>query len=123
MRASGGVRARASLAHPPGTEHDYSNLNYCLLGLLIADVTGKPYEAAVTDLLLRPLGSPGCASSPRSTPIRTRSSTCPERQRTYMQSLGGAGGWVATPTDLVRILDALDPTTPGWHPLPPSWRR
>ena len=38
-------------------------------------------------------------------------------QRTYMQSLGGAGAWVATPSDMVRILDSLDPAAPGWHPL------
>ena len=48
-----------SLARTPGTRHDYSNLNFCLLGLLVADVTGRPYEQAVSELLLQPLGITG----------------------------------------------------------------
>ena len=32
--------------------------------------------------------------------------------------LDGAGAWVASAPDLVRILDSLDPAKPGWHPLP-----
>jgi D-alanyl-D-alanine carboxypeptidase len=34
-----------------------------------------------------------------------------------MEALGGAGAWVATPADLVRLVDSLDTTRPGWHPL------
>jgi len=109
-----------SLAHQPGTEHDYSNLNFCLLGLLIADATGKPYEAAVTDLLLRPLGISGMRLVATIDPDPDEVVHLSGASRTYMQSLGGAGGWVGTPTDLVRILDALDPASPGWHPLPPA---
>ena len=37
--------------------------------------------------------------------------------RNYMEVLAGAGAWTATPADLVRILDALDPAKPGWHPV------
>ena len=37
--------------------------------------------------------------------------------RNYMEVLGGAGAWVATPSDLVTILDSLDLTKPGWKPL------
>jgi D-alanyl-D-alanine carboxypeptidase len=37
--------------------------------------------------------------------------------RNYMEVLAAAGAWTATPADLVRILDALDPAKPGWHPL------
>ena len=39
--------------------------------------------------------------------------------RNYMEVLGAAGSWVATPSDIVTIVDSLDPTTPGWHPLSP----
>ena len=38
--------------------------------------------------------------------------------RNYMEVLGGAGSWVATPADVVKIVDSLDNTKPGFHPLP-----
>jgi D-alanyl-D-alanine carboxypeptidase len=37
-----------------------------------------------------------------------------------MEALGPAGGWIATPEDLVTVLDSLDPTTPGYKPLEPA---
>ena len=43
---SGGVTA------PPGTRTVYSNLNYCLLGLLVEQIAGRPYEDVVKDRLL-----------------------------------------------------------------------
>jgi D-alanyl-D-alanine carboxypeptidase len=107
-----------SLAHPPGTTHDYSNLNFCLLGLLVADAVGEPYEVAVTEMLLRPLGITGMRLVATVDPNPDEVVHVAGAQRTYLQSLGGAGAWVATPSDLVRILDSLDPTTAGWHPLP-----
>jgi D-alanyl-D-alanine carboxypeptidase len=107
-----------SLARPPGTTHDYSNLNYCLLGLLVADVTGKSYEDATNQLLLRPLGITGMRLVATVDPNPDEVVHVSGAQRTYMQSLGAAGAWVATPADMVRILDSLDPANPGWHPLP-----
>ena len=109
-----------SLAGAPGTSHVYSNLNYCLLGLLIADTTGRPYEQAVTELLLRPLGIIGMRLVDTVDPNPDEVVHVSGGQRTYMQSLGGAGAWVATPSDMVRVLDALDPASPGWHPLSPE---
>jgi len=40
--------------------------------------------------------------------------------RNYMEVLGAAGAWVASPADLVTILDSLDPDSPGWKPLEPG---
>ena len=37
--------------------------------------------------------------------------------RTYMDTLGPAGSWVASSGDVVRIIDSLDPAKPGFHPL------
>ena len=113
-----------SLARPPGTTHDYSNLNFCLLGLLVADATGKAVRAgASTELLLRPLGITGMRLVATIDPNPDEVVHVSGAQRTYMQSLGGAGAWVATPADMVRILDSLDPATPGWHPLLAGARR
>ena len=108
------------LAHPPGTEHDYSNLNYCLLSLLIADVTRQPYEAAATQMLLEPLGITGMRLVRTIDPNPGEVVHQSGAGRTYMESLAGAGAWVATPADMVQILDSLDTSGPGWHPLPPE---
>jgi D-alanyl-D-alanine carboxypeptidase len=109
-----------SLSRTPGTGHVYSNLNFCLLGLLIADVTGRPYEQAVDELLLRPLGITGMRLVATIDPDPNEVVHASGANRTYMQSLGAAGAWVATATDMVRILDSLDQTTAGWHPLSPE---
>jgi D-alanyl-D-alanine carboxypeptidase len=40
--------------------------------------------------------------------------------RNYMETLGAAGAWIASPTDLVTIMDSLDASTPGFKPLDPA---
>jgi D-alanyl-D-alanine carboxypeptidase len=40
----------------PGAAWSYSNTNYILLGLLVEEVTGRPYAAEVRRRILRPLG-------------------------------------------------------------------
>ncbi|NKQ27065.1 serine hydrolase domain-containing protein [Streptomyces galbus] len=40
----------------PGTRQHYLNINYTVLGLLVAKVTGRPYASAATALVLRPAG-------------------------------------------------------------------
>ncbi|MCI3277820.1 serine hydrolase domain-containing protein [Streptomyces cylindrosporus] len=40
----------------PGTQQDYLNINYTVLGLLIEKVTGRPYADEVARLVLRPAG-------------------------------------------------------------------
>lgn len=109
---SGGVNTA------PGTAYHYSNMNFCVLGMLIEQVTGEPYDQVVQERLLEPLGiddmrlagtfdaRPGEVQHPS---IATRN---------YMETLGAAGAWVASAADVVRIVDALDPEKPGWHPLP-----
>ncbi|WP_309113563.1 serine hydrolase domain-containing protein [Saccharothrix sp.] len=44
------------LDFPPGTSWNYSNTNYVVAGLLIEEVTGRPYGEAVEKRILRPLG-------------------------------------------------------------------
>ena len=41
---------------PPGTDYEYSNTNYALLGLIIEKVDGKPLATAMQDRLFGPLG-------------------------------------------------------------------
>jgi len=111
------------LERPPGTRHIYSNLGYCLLGLLIAHAEGAPYERVVTARLLAPLGITGMRTVGTFDPHPDEVVHASGQGRTYMQALGGAGAWVATPSDVVTLLDALDrPAAIGgeWRPLPPE---
>lgn len=40
----------------PGTDWSYSNVNYLLLGEVVDDVTGKPFEVELRTRILEPLG-------------------------------------------------------------------
>jgi D-alanyl-D-alanine carboxypeptidase len=116
-REAGARGLAEGLQYDAGTTYQYSNMNFCLLGLLIEDVTGEPYEQAVYERLLTPLGISGMrlAGTFDPDPNEVRHPSVPTRN--YMETLGGAGAWVATPSDMVRILDSLDNTNPGFHPL------
>jgi D-alanyl-D-alanine carboxypeptidase len=100
-----------------GGGFEYSNMNYCVLGLLVEELTGEPYEQVVYERLLTPLDIQGMRLAPTYDPGpgEVEHRTVPGRN--YMEVLGAAGAWVATPADLVTILGALDPDTPGWKPL------
>ncbi len=105
------------LERAPGTTFRYSNLNLCLVGLLIEDITGRPYEDVVRDELLAPLGVEGMRLAGtfdvRGGEVEHRS----DEGRNYMEVLVGAGSWIASPTEIATIIDSLDLTTPGWKPL------
>jgi CubicO group peptidase (beta-lactamase class C family) len=50
-----GWLARHALTFEPGTQYQYSNSNYYLLGLVIEQVTGQSYASYLQDHVLRPL--------------------------------------------------------------------
>jgi D-alanyl-D-alanine carboxypeptidase len=110
--------AASALARSPGgSGFRYSNMNFCVLDLLIEDLTDQPYEAVVYEQLLTPLGIAGMRIAPTYDPGPGEVEHRSVPGRNYMEVLGGAGAWVATPTDLITIYDSLDPDTPGWKPL------
>jgi CubicO group peptidase (beta-lactamase class C family) len=43
------------LAHPPGTTHEYSNVNYTTLGLIVQTVSGQSYESYIQEHIFEPL--------------------------------------------------------------------
>ncbi len=100
-----------------GGGYRYSNMNYCVLGLVIEQLTGQDYEQVVYERLLTPLGISGMRLAPTQDPGPGEVVHRSVPGRNYMEVLGAAGAWVASPADLVAILDSLDPDTPGWKPL------
>lgn len=119
----------------PGTQYQYSNLGYSILGRVIEKRTGRGYEAWVRDAILKPLGI---------TAMRTGFNLAKDRlpdEVAYYQYPGSGnglsvydtttivpwayggfnleafdsfGGWVASAQDLCRLLLAVDgfPTVP-----------
>jgi D-alanyl-D-alanine carboxypeptidase len=106
-----------------GRAFRYSNMNYCLLGVLIEAVTGKTYERVVYERLLTPLGIGGMRMPSTYDLGPDEVSHHPTPNRNYMETLGAAGAWNATPTDLVTIVNSIDPETPGWKALAPETMR
>lgn len=102
---------RRPLEFAPGEEYAYSNLGYCLLGLVIERVTGQPYEVVVRSRLLDPLGIEGVAlerAAATAPPLALaengwREVREPDR---LLDVLGPAGGWVAPAGGLARLLSA-----------------
>lgn len=50
------LRAGVPFAQPPGVRMEYSNLGYAILGRIISNVSGRPYQDHVRRTLLAPLG-------------------------------------------------------------------
>lgn len=101
----------------PGTAFQYSNMNFCLIGLTVELLSQQSYAQAVDDRLLTPLGISGMRLAGTfdvgAGDIEHRS----RAGRNYMETLGAAGAWIATASDVVVITNALDLSTPGWKPL------
>ena len=112
--------AHQPLDHPPGEKYAYSNFGYCILGRVIEQLSGQPYEQAVRERVLAPCGI---------TRMRLAGNTLAERAaqevvyydqdganpyRMNVRRMDSHGGWLATPTDLVRFLVHVDgfPTVP-----------
>lgn len=50
------LKAGVPFTRPPGTAHEYSNLGYAILGRIISNLTGKPYQAHIRETVFTPLG-------------------------------------------------------------------
>ncbi len=133
--------AASRLRYTPGSSNVYSNLGYVVLTEIVEKVSGMPYEQYVREKILAPIGCFDMHigySSPEKRFLNEvtyyESSDAEEvaafdgsgRQvpRRYggcdLQVLSGAGGWVASPTELLRLVSAIDPENPGSTLLKPE---
>ena len=113
----------------PGTGRSYSNLGYAILGLVIEKTSGMAYEKYCRETILEPLGIfdmeiAGNLQSqkapfevtyytPVSHPLKpsiygTGEMLSPCYGGNDIEALGGAGSWIATAPDLMRLLLAVD---------------
>lgn len=113
----------------PGTGRAYSNLGYAILGLVIEKVTGMTYEDYCRKEVLEPLGIydmmlahnlPEMKASyevsyyspsdivPKLSIYGTGEMVSPVYGGNDIEALGGAGSWLATAPDLMRLLLSVD---------------
>ncbi|WP_371555173.1 beta-lactamase family protein [Streptomyces longwoodensis] len=103
----------------PGTRQHYLNINYTVLGLLVEEVTGRPYASAATALVLRPAGMRD-TSFPGADPrirgphnhgyqkVRRADGTAEFVDVTdWVPADEAAGGMISTTADLERLLTRL----------------
>jgi N-acyl-D-amino-acid deacylase len=122
---------REVLARPldtdPGTHYAYSNFGYCVLGRIIEQISGQPYEKFVQERVLKPAGING--------PKQGASLTQAEGEARYytpgkedespvfpnlpdkvpspyggwcLETMDSHGGWIAAAEDIVRFAASLD---------------
>lgn len=113
----------------PGTGKAYSNLGYSILGLIIEKVSGMPYDQFCQKYVFDPLGiydmkiagnlpvdkSPFEVTYYEPTDVALKPSiygtgemVTPSYGGNDIRTLGGAGAWIATAPDLMRLLLAVD---------------
>jgi CubicO group peptidase (beta-lactamase class C family) len=117
------------LHYTPGTGRAYSNLGYSILGLIIEKVSGMSYEEYCRKNVLEPLGiydmklagnllsekAPFEVTYYEPSDVLLKPSiygtgelVTPSYGGNDIRALGGAGAWLATAPDLMRLLLAVD---------------
>lgn len=112
-----GIALSELLIGEPGKSYRYSNMNYCLIGLLLEAVTGRPYESVIRDQVLEPVGAGAMRVGGIGPPGRHDVLHATTPGRNYMDTLGASGSWVSSASDVVLFVDSLDPAKRGWHPV------
>ena len=117
------------LHYTPGMGRAYSNLGYSVLGLVIEKITGMPYEKYCQQSIMEPLGiydmtiagnlqsekAPFEVTYYETSNVVLKPSiygtgelVTPRYGGNDIRTLGGAGAWIATAPDLMRLLLAID---------------
>ncbi len=104
------------LTNAPGTSYQYSNFGYMILGRIIEKLTGKTYESYIRQDILAPLGAThtelaGNTEAERKTnevKYYGQGSEASAVYTTPIQRNDGPMGWITTPTDLLRLMTAID---------------
>ncbi len=113
----------------PGTGRSYSNLGYSILGLIIEKISGMSYDEYCRHKILEPLGiydmvlagnlpsqkAPFEVTYYEPSDVQLKPSiygtgelVSPTYGGNDIEALGGAGSWLATAPDLMRLLLAVD---------------
>lgn len=122
--------SRSRIRYEPGSSNIYSNLGYVILGKVIEKVSGQSYEHYIQDSILFPIGCYdmhiGHTQAELRFPNEVRYYEPADAEPTEcydgsgritpksygscdLQVLGSAGGWIASPVELMKFITAIDP--------------
>lgn len=87
----------------PGEKYAYSNFGYCLLGRVIEKLTGESYENFVRENLLKPCGAGGMTVGKGEREVGYYMSGKPLSFQMNVARMDAHGGWVGTPTEMVKF--------------------
>ena len=96
--------------YPPGENYTYSNFGYCILGRVIEAASGMKYDASVRERILAPLRIDDmriAEKEPAASEVRYYRESGDDPYGLPISRMDSHGGWIATPTDLVRFCTAL----------------
>lgn len=125
---AGEVLRRWPLLDRPGARFRYANFGYFLLGDIVEARSGQGYEDYVRDTLLRPAGVAamrvGRDGEVGRLPDEVQYADAAAYRFVRPTRFRAHGGWVATPTELLRLLAYARGETAQPPPLrPASFRR
>jgi CubicO group peptidase (beta-lactamase class C family) len=92
----------------PGSKTAYSNFGYCLLGVVIQEVSGSPYAEFVKSTVVRRANMSSLTLSSTRPSARSRSETWYDfgMETPYLiEPMEANAGWSCTAADLTRFLD------------------
>jgi len=108
------LRAGIPFSNVPGVAYEYSNYGFAILGRIVSQVSGQPYEAYVTENILKPLGMNSTTLHPdKVAPDRLAIGYRWEDERWKKEpalphgSFGAMGGMLTSVRDLSRYVSAL----------------
>ena len=101
----------------PGTVYLYSNIGYSLVGLVIERTTSRPFENAVRERVLRPMGMTTATFDFAAVRVRGRPEGAGAKNRCSLAV--PAGGLMASARELARWARAM--SEPATHPLGPRF--
>lgn len=123
------VLSHKMLDFTPGTQSQYSNFGYCVLGRIIEKITGQTYENYVLENILIPLGMANTnlgrnlydnqlpnevsyydyPGAPLAYSVYDNSTTVPWPYGGFnIEFMDSHGGWVSSCEDLLRFVCAID---------------
>ncbi len=103
-----------ALQRVPGTGYQYSNFGYCVLGRVIEQVTGQPYETWVKTNILLPAGAAGMQVGGNTLIERKTNEVIYYGQngedpyRYNIVRMDAHGGWIASASDLANFVSHVD---------------
>src|SRR5688572_24966170 len=108
------LRDGIPFSNPPGIAYEYSNYGFAILGRVVSEVSGKPYDEYVSQNILQPLGMTSTtlhpskvAASRRAVGYRWEDQRWKEEPALPHGSFGAMGGMLTSIRDLSRYVSVF----------------